>query len=113
MSWISLTDAVNALTFLLDNSDANGPVNVTSPNPVTNRTFAKALGAAVRRPACIPVPGALVRVMYGEMGQSLLLDSYRVIPKRLEALGFRFAHPEIEEALSAALYGDSGLSSLQ
>jgi hypothetical protein len=100
--WIHLDDLVAALSFVIDQQTAAGPVNLTAPNPVTNAQLSRALGRALRRPAILPVPGLALKVLYGEMAQ-IVTTGQRVIPRRLEQLGFGFGHPEIEPALRDVL----------
>ena len=104
VSWVHLDDVVGALLFCVDNDDANGPVNVTAPVPVTNVELSRALGHALRRPAILPVPAVALRVLYGEMSQ-MVSTGQRVIPERLRELGYRFQHPQIEAALVDVLAG--------
>jgi uncharacterized protein (TIGR01777 family) len=103
-SWISLHDEVRALTHLLD-SEMSGPVNLTGPAPVDNASFTKSMGRAVHRPTVIPLPAFAVRTALGEMGERLLLDSQRVVPKALIDDDFRFEHATVDEALRWALEG--------
>jgi uncharacterized protein (TIGR01777 family) len=100
--WIHLDDVVGALLFCLDNEGASGPINVTAPEPVTNKQLSKALGRVLVRPAITPVPGFAVRFLYGEMA-SIVTTGARVIPKRLEELGYEFRRPDLEPALRAAV----------
>lgn len=100
--WIHLDDVVGAMLFCLDDERASGPVNVTVPDPVTNRQLSKALGRVLVRPAITPVPGFAVRLLYGEMA-SIVITGARVVPRRLEALGYEFRRPELEPALRAAV----------
>lgn len=100
MSWISLTDELRAIEFILNNTDISGPINLTAPQPVSNHTFTKALGSALNRPTIFPMPGFVVKAIFGEMGDLLLLGSNRVLPKVLEEHGFKFNHPDINSALS-------------
>lgn len=102
-SWISLKDTVAALMFALRTPTLDGPINVTSPNPVTNREFTTTLGKVLRRPTFVDVPEAVVKTVFGEMGDETLLASQRVMPKALLDAGFRFSLPEPEEALRHAL----------
>lgn len=106
MSWISLADAIAAICFLLENRNIQGPVNVVAPNPVSNRDFTKALGAALHRPTIFPVPGFALRSLFGRMADEALLASARVVPAKLEAAGFKFAYPTLEGALKTHLRGD-------
>ena len=71
-------------------------MNAVAPVPVTNREFTRALGRVLRRPTLVPLPAPAVRLLLGEMGRALLLDSARVLPRRLERAGFRFRHPDLE-----------------
>jgi NAD dependent epimerase/dehydratase family enzyme len=77
----------------------SGPVNATSPHPVTNREFAETLGRVLNRPALVPVPAAALRLLFGEMADVALLSSQRMVPARLQAGGFGFRYPELEPAL--------------
>jgi uncharacterized protein len=103
MSWIALHDVVSAIKFALTNNSITGPVNIVSPNPVTNADFTSELGKALSRPTIFPMPAFGVRLAFGEMGDALLLSSQRVIPEKLSNAGFVFAHPQLEEALRTAL----------
>jgi len=103
ISWISLADAIAAILFALDTPSLAGPINLTSPHPVTNAEFTLALGRQLRRPAILPVPAFAVRLAFGEMADEALLASARVIPARLQSAGFAFAHSTIDEALAFAL----------
>jgi uncharacterized protein len=103
-SWISLTDEVRAIRFLLDSAGASGPFNLTAPKPVTNAEFTRALAKALGRPAVLGLPAAALRAALGEVA-SELLGSARVVPTRLQEAGFRFAHPDIATALAALLRG--------
>ena len=107
MSWISLTDEVRAIRFLLDGAGASGrsgPYNLTAPNPVTNAELTSALLAAYRRPdfSWLRVPAPLLKLGLGEMSAELL-TSARVLPKRLLDDGFEFDHPTVSAALAAEL----------
>jgi uncharacterized protein (TIGR01777 family) len=103
MSWITLDDAVAAILFALSNSSLSGPINIVSPQPVTNRAFTKSLAEAVHRTAFCPLPAPMVRLIFGEMGRDLLLSSTRAIPEALEAQGFEFAYGDLSSALAHAL----------
>jgi uncharacterized protein (TIGR01777 family) len=100
--WIHLDDVVGAIMTCLDNQGAEGPLNVTAPNPVTNREFGRALGRALGRPAFLPVPGFALRLLYGEMAE-VVTTGQRVLPARLGRLGYRFRHPQVEPALRDVL----------
>ena len=100
--WVHLDDVVGALLFALDTEAATGPLNVTAPAPATNKDFSKALGRALHRPAVMPVPGFAIKLMYGEMS-TIVTTGVRAVPQRLEALGYRFRRPSLDDALAAAL----------
>ena len=104
MSWISLPDEVAAIRFVLESASATGAFNLTAPDPVTNAEFTTALAHAVRRPALLTVPSVALRAALGEVSGELL-GSARVLPARLQAAGFSFAHPGIAAALAAVLAG--------
>lgn len=99
--WISLDDEVGAIVHLLA-ADVAGPVNLTAPGPVRNRDYARAQGRALHRPAVLPTPRFAPRLVLGaELADALLGDSQRVVPRRLEASGYRFRHPDIDTAMQA------------
>jgi uncharacterized protein (TIGR01777 family) len=103
MSWVSLADAVAGILFALETPSLSGPVNLSSPSPVTNADFTRALARLLERPAFFAVPAFALRLAFGEMANEALLASARVVPARLRSAGFQFAHPSIDEALAAAL----------
>ena len=103
MSWISLEDAMRAVLFALETPALDGPVNLTAPHPVTNAEFTRELARQLRRPACLPAPAFALRLALGQMADEALLASARAVPSRLQAAGFRFAHPTVDKALAAAL----------
>ena len=103
MSWVSLDDAVGIVDYALENENLRGAVNVVSPNPVTNEEFTKTLGEVLYRPTFLPLPEFAVNLVFGEMGDALLIDSTRVVPKRLLDSGFKFRYPEIKSALENAV----------
>jgi uncharacterized protein (TIGR01777 family) len=100
--WIHVDDVVGIYTRALDDENWTGPVNATAPQPVTNAELSKALGRALHRPAVLPVPGLAVKALYGGMAK-LVLDGQNALPRRTQELGYRFRHPDLDEALSAAL----------
>jgi uncharacterized protein (TIGR01777 family) len=101
--WISLVDEVRALRFLADRDDLAGPVNLAGPEPATNRELTRALGTVLRRPTVFPIPAFAIRLLYGEMGETLATVSNRVVPERLLDAGFSFTHPTLLAALEEAL----------
>jgi uncharacterized protein (TIGR01777 family) len=100
--WVHLDDVVGALLFCLDTEGASGPVNVTAPSPATNKELSKSLGRALHRPAFAPVPCLAVKTLYGEMA-SIVTTGARVVPKKLESLGYEFRQPDLDEALKAVV----------
>jgi uncharacterized protein (TIGR01777 family) len=101
--WVHLDDVVGAIDFCL-RSDVEGPVNVTAPEPVTNKELSRTLGRVLRRPAFAPVPALAVKTLYGEMA-TIVTTGARVVPERLLELGYEFRRPELEDALSSAIRG--------
>ncbi|MER6851158.1 TIGR01777 family oxidoreductase [Streptomyces flaveolus] len=101
-SFVALHDEVAAIRHLLDRDDLSGPFNVTAPHPLTNREITAAMGRVLHRPTLFAVPAPVLRTVLGEMSGDVL-GSARVLPARLLESGFRFAFPEIEGAIRAAL----------
>ena len=98
-SWISLDDEVGAIRHLIS-ADARGAVNLTAPNPVDGRTFARTLGKVLHRPALLPVPAFGPRLLLGrDLADALLFTGQRVLPRALEASGYEFQHPTLDVAL--------------
>jgi uncharacterized protein (TIGR01777 family) len=90
MSWISLDDVVGIINFALEHESVRGAINVVAPNPVTNEEFTKTMGSVLYRPTFLPLPEFAVHMVFGEMGDALLLDSTRVVPKRMLDAGYEF-----------------------
>ena len=105
MSWISIDDTIGAIDQALSNPELNGPVNVTAPEPVTNREFTRTLGRVLSRPTLFPVPAAALRLALGEMAEGTILASARVLPARLVEVGYQFSQPRLEDALRHVLEG--------
>lgn len=103
MSWIALSDVINALKFLLLDSAVRGPVNIVAPNPVTNAEFTNTLGRVLSRPTLFPVPAFAARLAFGEVADALLLSSQKVNPVVLEDRGFAPYWPTLEPALQHLL----------
>ena len=103
LSWITLDDVVAILRLALENANVTGPLNVVSPQPVTNAGFTKILAAALHRPALFPAPAFALRLILGEMADALLLSSQRVQPAQLQKLNFQFAHPDLAAALATIM----------
>jgi uncharacterized protein len=100
--WIHLDDIVGIYLAALDGDDWSGPVNGTAPAPATNQDFSRALGRAIHRPAFAPVPGFAVKALYGDMAE-VVTQGQRAVPRRALELGYRFRHPDLDEALRSAL----------
>lgn len=96
--WIHLEDMANIYAWLLNNEQASGVFNASAPNPVTNADFTKTLGKALSRPAFLPMPEAVLKLLFGEMAD-LLLVSNKMLPQRLIEEGFQFSYPQLDEAL--------------
>lgn len=99
MSFIALDDALYALHRAITDQRLSGPVNLVAPEPLSQREFAATLGSVLGRPAILPLPASAVRLLLGELGESLLLQGARVRPRKLQAIGFRFRYPTLEAAL--------------
>ena len=105
ISWITLDDLVGIIQFVMDNASIHGALNAVSPNPVTNREFTKTLGKVLKRPTILPLPAFAVKLLMGEMGESLLLGSSRVIPNVLMQAGYSFQYADLEKALQYLIKG--------
>jgi hypothetical protein len=101
MPWIHLDDLAAIYLFTLENA-VSGPLNGTSPNPVTNADFTRSLAGTLHRPAIFPVPRPALKILFGEMS-GILFDSQRVLPKQTEAAGFQFRFPKLDPALQQLL----------
>jgi uncharacterized protein (TIGR01777 family) len=106
LSWISRHDVCRALLHCLEHKVIQGPINLVAPAPCPQADFAKTLGRVLRRPAFFPMPAFMVKLLFGQMGQELLLQSCAVSSRTLEQSGFTFAHPTLQAALIAALNSD-------
>jgi uncharacterized protein (TIGR01777 family) len=96
--WIHVDDILSGFMFILENRNMAGPLNFCAPNPVRNRDFAKAMGQVVKRPAVMPAPAFMIRLVLGEFG-NVFLCSQRAVPQKLTAHGFNFKYPEITDAI--------------
>jgi hypothetical protein len=101
-SWIHLYDVVRAVRFLMENESASGPINLTAPNPTTNREFSRELGRVMFRPSFVPLPAFALKLAIGDAA-TLVLDGQRVVPQRLQQLGFSFSYPDLNSALHELL----------
>ena len=102
-SWISMDDQIYATHFLVMNDNLEGAYNLTAPNPVRQKKFAKVLGKVLRRPAFIPTPPFGIWLLFGKMGVALTTESTRVYPRKLIDAGYRFEHEDLEPALRDCL----------
>ncbi len=103
MSWIHQDDIIEILFFLMENTQAEGPINLTAPQPVTNAQFTSMVGERMRAWISLGVPAPLVRFLTGELGEEVLLVSQRVLPRQLLQLGYRFRYEELGACLDAIL----------
>jgi uncharacterized protein len=99
VSWIAIDDLTRAISHSITTESLSGPVNAVSPNPVQNVEMTQTLGKVLRRPTILSIPAFAVRLIFGEMGDALLLSSQRVEPRRLLATGFTFQFPDFETSL--------------
>lgn len=100
--WIHLDDLAAAVLFIIETPELSGPINLCAPQPVRNRDLAQAIGKALNRPAFMPTPAFMLRLALGEFA-GVLLASQRALPRKLEAHGFRFRHPDIQSAVTAVV----------
>ena len=103
MSWIDLQDELNAILFIIKEKQLNGPVNLVSPHPVNNQTFSSTLSKTLQRPCIFPMPAFIVKLLFAQMGEELLLSSTHVKPTKLLQAGFKFDYPLLEDSLKHAL----------
>jgi uncharacterized protein (TIGR01777 family) len=101
--WIHYDDEIDAINFLVGNDETSGIYNLCAPEPLKNVEFSRIIGKMLHRPWWWPIPGTLIRTLYGEVADALLLASERVVPKRLVDAGFRFRYPNAEEAVRAII----------
>ena len=105
LSWVHINDVCRAIIFLIDHTELSGVFNVTAPDPdlTTNKKLTHKLGRLLRRPTFVVIPALMIKLIYGEMGDRLLLHGQHVIPKRLQNAGFKFSYPLLSEALEASI----------
>lgn len=99
MPWIHMDDMVGIIRYLVDTESLSGPFNATAPNPVTNKQFSKTLGKVLKRPALFPMPAFMVKILFGQMGEELLLSGLNVVPAKLQQADYHFKYSRLEEAL--------------
>ena len=101
MSWVSINEVTRIIEFILNTESIKGPVNMVAPEAVTNYEFTKSLGKALNRPTLFPLPKIAVRVLFGEMGDALLLTSIRVTPEKLLSHGYKFVDTNLADTFNA------------
>lgn len=104
ISWIHVHDEVRAIRFLMKNGETSGVYNLTAPIPVRFRKFAHILGDTLKRPYKLAVPGTLISLLLGDLGNELLLSGQLILPKRLQEAGFKFHYEELQTALNQILH---------
>lgn len=109
VSWIDLDDEVGLIYHAISTPGLRGPVNATSPYPVTNATFTDTLGRVLGRPTIIPIPALGVKALFGEMGEALLLEGARILPEKAQGSGFEFRYPALEDSLRFQLGRPEGI----
>jgi len=105
MSWIHIEDIVGIIRYAIDNAQIKGPINGTAPEPVTNKIFSTTLGKVLRRPAMLPMPAFVMKLMFGQMAEELLLSGQRVVPDKMSTAGYSFKFKNLESALRAIVTG--------
>jgi uncharacterized protein len=103
MSWIALDEIPSIMMHLINVTTLNGPVNVVSPQAMSNKDFTKTLGQVIKRPTIFPVPALGIKALFGEMGQEMLLEGSRVYPERLVMSNYQFKYPDLKSALEKAM----------
>jgi len=103
MSWISIDDMVGVIDHVINNESISGPINIVTPNPVTNKEFTRTLGKVISRPTIFPLPTTIGKILFGEMAEEMIFSSTRVTPKKLLSSGYQFQFPDLEEALHHVL----------
>jgi uncharacterized protein len=99
MSWVDLDDVIGALHHAAATDSLEGPMNVSSPHPVTNKQFTQVLGQVIGRPPLLPAPGFALKLLVGEMADAMLLSSARVMPRRLQETDYHFRYADLEASL--------------
>ena len=104
ISWVHIDDLVRMIDYLITHATLKGPFNLTAPCPVTQRDFAQALTKTLHRPYFFKLPAFLVKLMFGEMGKTLLLEGQKVIPDKITQAGYQFQFPYLDQALENILH---------
>ena len=100
MSWVHIDDLIGIILYIINSKDITGAVNGTAPNPVTNKIFSHTLARVLKRPAFLPMPAFVLKLMLGEMAEELLLAGQRVMPKIILDAGYHFQYADLDNALS-------------
>lgn len=103
MSWIHIDDMVGVILHCINHSGIQGAVNATAPNPVINRDFSQTLAAVLKRPAYLTMPAVMIKILFGEMGEELLLQGQKVVPEKLLGADFEFKYTNLKAALKNIL----------
>jgi len=103
MSWITIDDLVRIITFAMEIETVSGILNAVAPEPVTNDRFTRSLAEVLHRPAFLPVPVFVLRVLFGEFAEEAMAVSERIVPAKLSELGFQFEHRNLTTALQSIL----------
>ena len=103
ISWVSIEDVIGSIFYSIINSSIRGPVNVVSPNPVTNLEFSKTLARIVKSKIMLPISQKLARMMLGELADAMIASSTLVVPNKLSLAGYRFVNPDLEDTLRLLL----------
>jgi uncharacterized protein (TIGR01777 family) len=101
--WVALDDVIRAIDFIAENKQLSGPVNIVAPECVTQRDLATAIGHSINRPAFMPMPAFVMKILLGEMASELLLEGQNIYPAKLLDAGFKFSYPDINSALKNIL----------
>jgi uncharacterized protein (TIGR01777 family) len=99
MSWIHMADIVGLIRYAIEQESIRGAINGTAPVPVTNKEFSKTLGKVLKRPAIFPMPAFVVKILFGQMGEELLLAGKRVVPDKMVQAGYSFKYADLDSAL--------------
>jgi uncharacterized protein len=99
-NWVEMDDVIRAIDFLIEKPEVTGPVNIVAPDAINQSAFARALGNSMRRPSFMKTPAFILKLVFGEMAQNLILEGQNVYPKRLMESGFKFIYSDIESALN-------------
>ena len=100
MSWVHIDDLIGIILYIINSKDIKGAINGTAPNPVTNKIFSSTLASVLKRPAFLPMPAFVLKLMLGEMAEELLLAGQRVMPKIILDAGYHFQYADLDNALS-------------